>query len=282
MLAAVARIHHLSDGTVTGVITDDMFKLIVSATIVTLFLTPYLVTTAWPLSQRIVALLERFHLVTATADTPANPTDFSLYGNDFTIRGFIDPHGAVVDANGDGIYICGDSRQDFFAPTGAGPYDATTDDCDEDGPIENVHIENVTVVVQGWPTAGQQVGHRWILLGLYEGGSLTRREPLFFSAVLPHRITIFEEPNRKITQSEEASNAASTWPPVPRLGPHSGSTMTGPGLLVFRQRLAWCSSSPVPGPRDGPLLPTTSREIIARRRSSRYRTARRVVLYFSP
>ncbi len=42
------------------------------------------------------------------------------------------------------------------------------------------YIENVTVVVQGGPTAGQQFGHRGILLGLYEGVSLTRREQLPF------------------------------------------------------------------------------------------------------
>ncbi len=93
VLAAVARVHHLSDGTVTGVITDDMFKLIVSATIVTLFLTPYLVTTAWPLSQRIVALLERFHLVSSTADTPANPT--LVPANHIVIIGF-GPAGRAV------------------------------------------------------------------------------------------------------------------------------------------------------------------------------------------
>ncbi len=91
------------------------------------------------------------------------------------------------------------------------------------------YIENVTVVVQGWPTAGQQVGHRGILLGLYEGVSLTRREPLCFSAVMPDRITIFEEPKRRITQSEEASEAASSWPPLTRVGTISGSPMTGCG-----------------------------------------------------
>lgn len=74
VLAAAAHIHLGTDGNLVGVITDDLFNLIVSATIVTLFLTPYLVANAWPLSQRIVRLLERFGLASGVSEATPHPT----------------------------------------------------------------------------------------------------------------------------------------------------------------------------------------------------------------
>jgi len=49
-------------------------------------------------------------------------------------------------------------------------------------------IENVAVVVEGWPPRGSR------LLGLYEGVPLTKRGPLGYSGVMPDRITIFRGP----------------------------------------------------------------------------------------
>ena len=65
------------------------------------------------------------------------------------------------------------------------------------------YMENVAVVVQDWPTAAQQAPHAGMLLGLYEGVSLTRRGPMTYSAVMPDRITIFSGPHSRITRSED-------------------------------------------------------------------------------
>ena len=64
------------------------------------------------------------------------------------------------------------------------------------------HIENVAIVVQDWPSAAQQSNHSGMLLGLYEGISLTRRSPLSYSGVMPDRITIFRVPHLRITSDE--------------------------------------------------------------------------------
>ena len=64
------------------------------------------------------------------------------------------------------------------------------------------YMENVAVVVADWPTRAQQDGHRGMLLGLYEGVSLTRRSPMSYNAVMPDRITIFQGPHCRITDSE--------------------------------------------------------------------------------
>jgi len=55
-------------------------------------------------------------------------------------------------------------------------------------------MENVAVVVEDWPSPEQLAGRRGMLLGLYEGISLTRRSPLSYAGVLPDRITIFRGP----------------------------------------------------------------------------------------
>ena len=55
-------------------------------------------------------------------------------------------------------------------------------------------MENVAVLVEGWPTSEQLQGRSGTLLGLYEGIALTDRSPLSYSGALPDRITIFQGP----------------------------------------------------------------------------------------
>jgi predicted Zn-dependent protease with MMP-like domain len=58
-------------------------------------------------------------------------------------------------------------------------------------------LDNVDVVVQDFPTIGQlrssRVGHRYSLLGLYEGVPQTRRGR-HYGLVPPDKITIFQKP----------------------------------------------------------------------------------------
>jgi predicted Zn-dependent protease with MMP-like domain len=57
-----------------------------------------------------------------------------------------------------------------------------------------VHMDNVAVVVEDWPTREQLGGKPGTLLGLYEGVQLTDRSPLNYAGVMPDRITIFRGP----------------------------------------------------------------------------------------
>lgn len=84
------------------------------------------------------------------------------------------------------------------------------------------YMENVAVVVQDWPTVGQQAPHPGMLLGLYEGVSLTRRGPLSYSAVMPDRITIFQEPHSRITNSESSLRHRIAKTVVHEVGHHFG------------------------------------------------------------
>ena len=63
------------------------------------------------------------------------------------------------------------------------------------------HIENVALIVQDRPSANQQRAYKGMLLGLYEGVSLTRRSPTSYSGVMPDRITIFKEPHLRVVNS---------------------------------------------------------------------------------
>ncbi|MFI5041665.1 MAG: metallopeptidase family protein [Acidimicrobiales bacterium] len=56
------------------------------------------------------------------------------------------------------------------------------------------HMDNVVIVVEAWPDAGQLAGRHGTLLGLYEGIDLTRRSPLSYTMVAPDKITIFQGP----------------------------------------------------------------------------------------
>jgi predicted Zn-dependent protease with MMP-like domain len=84
------------------------------------------------------------------------------------------------------------------------------------------HIENVVVVVQDWPSTHQSAGHAGMLLGLYEGISLTRRSPMSYSGVMPDRITIFRVPHIQITADEEALRRRIAVTVVHEVGHHFG------------------------------------------------------------
>ena len=68
-------------------------------------------------------------------------------------------------------------------------------------------LENVDVVVEDWP-APQQLrkaklrGHGNMLLGLYEGVPLTKRDRAY-GLVLPDKITIFQKPVEAMCRSEK-------------------------------------------------------------------------------
>ena len=67
-------------------------------------------------------------------------------------------------------------------------------------------LENITVVVQDWPTQAQlaSVGlrRRHNLLGLYEGVPLTKRSE-WQPTALPEKITIFQKPIEMRCRSDE-------------------------------------------------------------------------------
>jgi predicted Zn-dependent protease with MMP-like domain len=83
-------------------------------------------------------------------------------------------------------------------------------------------IENVAVVVQDWPTTAQSKGHGGMLLGLYEGISLTRRSPMSYSGVMPDRITIFRISHMRITADEEQLRRRIAVTVVHEVGHHFG------------------------------------------------------------
>jgi predicted Zn-dependent protease with MMP-like domain len=84
------------------------------------------------------------------------------------------------------------------------------------------YMENVAVVVQEWPTPAQQAPHAGMLLGLYEGVSLTRRGPMTYSAVMPDRITIFQGPHCRITRSEDGLRHRIATTVIHEVGHHFG------------------------------------------------------------
>lgn len=64
------------------------------------------------------------------------------------------------------------------------------------------HMDNVAVFVEDVPTA-EQAGHDGdLLLGLYEGISLTHRGPMSYEGVMPDRITIFRLAICEVSRSE--------------------------------------------------------------------------------
>ena len=65
-----------------------------------------------------------------------------------------------------------------------------------------VHMDNVVVLVEDWPTREQLGGRRGTLLGLYEGVQLTNRSPLNYAGVMPDRVTIFRGPLCERSQDE--------------------------------------------------------------------------------
>ncbi len=84
------------------------------------------------------------------------------------------------------------------------------------------YMENVAVVVQDWPTPAQQEGHPGMLLGLYEGVSLTRRGPMSYVGAFPDRITIFQRPHCRIVNSSEELRRRIAVTVVHEVGHHFG------------------------------------------------------------
>lgn len=73
VLLAAATIATTDSATVS-IITDEVFNLIVSATLLSLFLTPYLIAGATPISATIVRFLEKSRLAKPSLLEPSHPT----------------------------------------------------------------------------------------------------------------------------------------------------------------------------------------------------------------
>jgi predicted Zn-dependent protease with MMP-like domain len=64
------------------------------------------------------------------------------------------------------------------------------------------YMENVAILTASRPSP-DQARHGRMLLGLYEGVSLTRRGPISYNSVLPDRITIFRESHCRLSSDED-------------------------------------------------------------------------------
>jgi predicted Zn-dependent protease with MMP-like domain len=84
------------------------------------------------------------------------------------------------------------------------------------------HMENVAVEIQDWPNHSQQQGHRGMLLGLYEGVSLTHRGPISYQNAMPDRITIFRGPHLHIASDRDHLRRRITTTVVHEVGHHFG------------------------------------------------------------
>ncbi len=84
------------------------------------------------------------------------------------------------------------------------------------------YMENVAVVVADWPTPAQQGVHSGLLLGLYEGVSLTRRGPMSYVGALPDRITIFQGPHSRIVNDHDQLRRRIAITVVHEVGHHFG------------------------------------------------------------
>jgi predicted Zn-dependent protease with MMP-like domain len=77
----------------------------------------------------------------------------------------------------------------------------------DDLPVEFAEkMSNIEVVIDDWPTRSQMrragVGPGGLLLGLYEGVPLTRRDR-GYHLVLPDKITIFQRPIEAVCRTNE-------------------------------------------------------------------------------
>jgi predicted Zn-dependent protease with MMP-like domain len=84
------------------------------------------------------------------------------------------------------------------------------------------YMENVAVVVQDWPSRGQQQGHAGTLLGLYQGVSLTRRGPMSYVGAFPDRITIFQGPHCRLAGNPDQLRRRIAVTVVHEVGHHFG------------------------------------------------------------
>ena len=78
------------------------------------------------------------------------------------------------------------------------------DALDDIPPALGAEMDNVVVVVEDWPDAGQleRLAPGSTLLGLYDGVPITQRGPLSYSGVAPDRITIFRGPLSQLARDD--------------------------------------------------------------------------------
>lgn len=84
-------------------------------------------------------------------------------------------------------------------------------------------IDNVAIVVEDWPSSAQDLHTtHGMLLGLYQGVSLTHRSPMSYNAVMPDRITIFRGPHLRITNTLEELRVRVARTVIHEVGHHFG------------------------------------------------------------
>jgi predicted Zn-dependent protease with MMP-like domain len=84
------------------------------------------------------------------------------------------------------------------------------------------HMENVYVTVADRPTREEQAGRAGLLLGLYQGVSLTNRGPLSYGGATPDRITIYRLAHMALCSSEDELRARVRTTVVHEVGHHFG------------------------------------------------------------
>lgn len=100
-------------------------------------------------------------------------------------------------------------------------FDELVDEALEAIPAELLRlVENLVVVVEEEPTAAQQAAHEGLLLGLYEGVTLTDRST--YSGVMPDRITVFRGNHRRVCSTEAELRGRITKTVVHEIGHHFG------------------------------------------------------------
>jgi len=131
----------------TNVIVEDTFLLFVSATIVTLFVTPYLVATAPTLSGRIVARLARMGLLTAAA--PFKRDEATEHRKHVLIVGF-GPAGQAVGQSmvrrGWNVTVA-DLNPGAIALARQLGFDGHLADASHPDVLEHLHVDSAVVVV---------------------------------------------------------------------------------------------------------------------------------------
>lgn len=83
-------------------------------------------------------------------------------------------------------------------------------------------MENVAVVIEDRAHPDFDPGGGQVLLGLYQGVSLTRRSPVSYFGAMPDRITIFREPHRWLANSEDGLRALVRRTVIHEVGHHFG------------------------------------------------------------
>lgn len=84
------------------------------------------------------------------------------------------------------------------------------------------HMDNVAVFVEDEPDAEQAPHDGDMLLGLYEGISLTHRGPMSYEGVMPDRITIFRIAICAISRTEDEVRRQVLETVVHEVGHHFG------------------------------------------------------------